>query len=556
MKSSHLILFIIALLTSVTVSVDGADKVNCPIVKVEVEQLPSMNVPRSGHSALLLNGKVTVMGGHTSGFVLTPTIEYLEDGKWHQLQTVYTHDGGISIVMMSGKVLLAGGFKDNLGIGQSFEVELYDPVTHETKGFGCLDQKRVSGAAVELDSGRVMITGNWYADDGIEMFDGKTSFYHVRNVSQSRYLPHVFRTSDGDAVIVAGYDERGNPLDTIVIDRLHGEPFLNELFDNWRPLHYDLTQHSDDSFIGDKTKGIFRYLMPVENKDGQLAIIDVRDTIFTPLPTSTPIPMNSQWGSIKYITPFYADRQHQRGYIVGYDETSRFYALCIDYSKIPAYLTLYHTDPLPEAGKRTIPVLTAEGNLMFTGGVGTEPNSNFAPVSSVWLLRFNEEGSEKAATKGWLWGIVAVVLVMSLVTYVVWRRRTKTLPMPEKQAMPSQTKGDIRLMERICGLMEGQQFYLQQGLKVSDIASALGTNSRYISECVRAERGISFTQFVNEYRVAYAKRLLIEQPDKKMSAVAIDSGFSNDKALTRSFKDLTGLTPTEWKTQANSTQNQ
>ena len=128
--------------------------------------------------------------------------------------------------------------------------------------------------------------------------------------------------------------------------------------------------------------------------------------------------------------------------------------------------------------------------------------------------------------------------------------------MPEKQAMPSQTKGDIRLMERICGLMEGQQFYLQQGLKVSDIASALGTNSRYISECVRAERGISFTQFVNEYRVAYAKRLLIEQPDKKMSAVAIDSGFSNDKALTRSFKDLTGLTPTEWKTQANSTQNQ
>ena len=193
---------------------------------------------------------------------------------------------------------------------------------------------------------------------------------------------------------------------------------------------------------------------------------------------------------------------------------------------------------------------------MFTGGVGTEPNSNFAPVSSVWLLRFNEEGSEKAATKGWLWGIVAVVLVMSLVTYVVWRRRTKTLPMPEKQAMPSQTKGDIRLMERICGLMEGQQFYLQQGLKVSDIASALGTNSRYISECVRAERGISFTQFVNEYRVAYAKRLLIEQPDKKMSAVAIDSGFSNDKALTRSFKDLTGLTPTEWKTQANSTQNQ
>lgn len=154
MKSSHLILFIIALLTSVTVSVDGADKVNCPIVKVEVEQLPSMNVPRSGHSALLLNGKVTVMGGHTSGFVLTPTIEYLEDGKWHQLQTVYTHDGGISIVMMSGKVLLAGGFKDNLGIGQSFEVELYDPVTHETKASDALTRSECQELPL-----------NWIADE-------------------------------------------------------------------------------------------------------------------------------------------------------------------------------------------------------------------------------------------------------------------------------------------------------------------------------------------------------------------------------------------------------
>ena len=279
-KIFHIILLIIALMTTSKATADDVGNAKCPIIKLEAERLPDMTVPRSGHSAFLANGEVTVVGGHTSGFVLTPTAEYFEDGKWHQLQTVYTHDGGISIVMMSGKVLLAGGFKDNLGIGQSFEVELYDPVTHETKGFGCLDQKRVAGAAVELDSGRVMITGNWYTNDGIEIFDGKTTFSHVRDVTQSRYLPHLFRTSDGDVLIVAGYDNHGESIDTIVVDRLYGEPFCNELFDNWHPLHYDLAQHSDDSFIGDETKGEFRYLMPVENKDGQLAIIDVRDTIF------------------------------------------------------------------------------------------------------------------------------------------------------------------------------------------------------------------------------------------------------------------------------------
>ena len=535
-------------MTTSKATADDVGNAKCPIIKLEAERLPDMTVPRSGHSAFLSNGEVTVVGGHTSGFVLTPTAEYFEDGKWNQLQTVYTHDGGISIVMKSGLVLLAGGFKDNLGIGQSFEVELYDPATHQSKGFGCLDQKRVAGAAVELDSGRVMITGNWYTNDGIEIFDGKTTFSHVRDVTQSRYLPHLFRTSDGDVLIVAGYDNHGESIDTIVVDRLYGEPFRNELFDNWHPLHYDLAQHSDDSFIGDETKGEFRYLMPVENKDGQLAIIDVRDTIFTPLPTSAPISMNSQWGDIKYITPVYADRQHQRGYIVGFDKTSRLYALCIDYTKNPATLKLYHTDPLPEAGMLTIPVLTAEGNLMLTGGIGTEPNGNFSPKASVWLLRFNDDGSEAtASTNGWLWGLLAAGLLLAFVVFFILKRRK---PQPQQESEePSEavTKGDEQLMQRICHLMDEKQLYLQQGLKVSDIASALGINSRYVSDCVKAVRGCSLTQFVNEYRVEHAKRLLLERPEMKISTVAIESGFTNDKAMTRYFKEQTGMTPTEWK---------
>ena len=547
-KIFHIILLIIALMTTSKATADDVGNAKCPIIKLEAERLPDMTVPRSGHSAFLANGEVTVVGGHTSGFVLTPTAEYFEDGKWHQLQTVYTHDGGISIVMKSGLVLLAGGFKDNLGIGQSFEVELYDPATHQSKGFGCLDQKRVAGAAVELDSGRVMITGNWYTNDDIEIFDGKTTLSHVRDVTQSRYLPHLFRTSDGDVLIVASYNNHGESIDTIVVDRLYGEPFRNELFDNWHPLHYDLAQHSDDSFIGDETKGEFRYLMPVENKDGQLAIIDVRDTIFTPLPTSAPIPMNSQWGDIKYITPVYADRQHQRGYIVGFDKTSHLYALCIDYARNPATLKLYHTDPLPEAGMLTIPVLTAEGNLMLTGGIGTEPNGNFSPKASVWLLRFNDDGSEAtASTNGWLWGLLAAGLLLAFIVFFVLKRRK---PQPQQESEePSEavTKGDEQLMQRICHLMDEKQLYLQQGLKVSDIASALGINSRYVSDCVKAVRGCSLTQFVNEYRVEHAKRLLLERPEMKISTVAIESGFTNDKAMTRYFKEQTGMTPTEWK---------
>ena len=78
---------------------DQTELTGCPIVKIEAERLPDLNIPRSGHSAFIANGELTVVGGHTSGFVLTPTAEYYKDGQWHLLQTVYAHDGGFSVVL-------------------------------------------------------------------------------------------------------------------------------------------------------------------------------------------------------------------------------------------------------------------------------------------------------------------------------------------------------------------------------------------------------------------------------------------------------------------------
>ena len=80
------------------------------IVRLQVERLPDLNVPRAGHQLFYVNGELTVAGGHTDGFVPTPTAEYYKDGKWHLLQTTYTHDFGLSVVLKSGRVLLAGGY--------------------------------------------------------------------------------------------------------------------------------------------------------------------------------------------------------------------------------------------------------------------------------------------------------------------------------------------------------------------------------------------------------------------------------------------------------------
>ena len=518
------------------------DQKPVPMVHIVSERLPDLNIPRSGHTAFVANGEVTVVGGHTSGFVLTPTAEYYKDGKWHLLKTVYAHDGGFSVALKSGKVLLAGGFKDNLGISQSFEVEMYDPTTHHFDGFGCLDQKRASAAAIELDSGKVLITGNWYADDGMECFDGQTSFSHVKAIRQSRYLPHLFHTSDGDVLVVGGYDTKGQPIDSLIVERMKGEPFHAPLFDAWRPLQYDLAVHSDDSFIGDNT-----YLMPVQDKDGQMAIAEVRDTVFSLLTTNQTIPMASQWGKISYYTPVYVDSLHHRGYVMGCDSTGRQYALCIDYAKTPAQLTLYHTDPLTDGITITIPVMTDKGDLMLTGiKQVTKPNFNFHPSAQVWLLHLATDDEEASTSDHyyWLWVLLGLAALVIIAIGTALSKRCSSTPEQSSEAQPVI---DDELMQRIVQLMEQEKPYLSSELKVSDLADSIGVNSRTLSDCIRNSTGSTFANFINAYRIDYAKQLMRQQPDMKISEVFLSSGFANETTFFRIFKAVTGMTPNEWK---------
>ena len=92
-----------------------------PMTKIVPQRLPDLNIPRFCHGTFFADGELTVTGGHTSGFVPTPTAEFLKDGKWQVMQMAYTHDDGLCVPLRNGKGLLAGGYEKNLGVGQTIE---------------------------------------------------------------------------------------------------------------------------------------------------------------------------------------------------------------------------------------------------------------------------------------------------------------------------------------------------------------------------------------------------------------------------------------------------
>ncbi|MFS4467606.1 AraC family transcriptional regulator [Maribacter sp. 2210JD10-5] len=58
----------------------------------------------------------------------------------------------------------------------------------------------------------------------------------------------------------------------------------------------------------------------------------------------------------------------------------------------------------------------------------------------------------------------------------------------------------------------------------------------------------TFTQFVNEYRLVHASKLLAEKP-LSITEVCFESGFNNFSHFNKSFKNFTGQNPSEYRNQ-------
>ena len=96
---------------------------------------------------------------------------------------------------------------------------------------------------------------------------------------------------------------------------------------------------------------------------------------------------------------------------------------------------------------------------------------------------------------------------------------------------------------------ENEFTYLDSSLTLDKLAKDLKSNRTYISNTFKEKMGTNFNRFVNEYRVSFAKGLLLKQDGIKMNDVAHNSGFNSYATFYRVFKELTGVSPKEFMDQ-------
>lgn len=106
-----------------------------------------------------------------------------------------------------------------------------------------------------------------------------------------------------------------------------------------------------------------------------------------------------------------------------------------------------------------------------------------------------------------------------------------------------------RLHEQAKAHMTSQNAFLRQDLTLQQLADSLNINSKYLSQVINEKSGKHFMDFVNEYRVNFAKEILLKPSYQHYTIVAIaqEVGFKSRSAFYASFKKFTGQTPSEYR---------
>ncbi|MDR2824332.1 MAG: helix-turn-helix domain-containing protein [Prevotellaceae bacterium] len=90
--------------------------------------------------------------------------------------------------------------------------------------------------------------------------------------------------------------------------------------------------------------------------------------------------------------------------------------------------------------------------------------------------------------------------------------------------------------------------YTNPEFSVTDLADALETNTKYVSNAINQNALMSFNNFANSYRINMLKQMLEENKNDQytLQHIYTSAGFNNQSTFNRIFKNMIDITPTEY----------
>lgn len=163
--------------------------------------------------------------------------------------------------------------------------------------------------------------------------------------------------------------------------------------------------------------------------------------------------------------------------------------------------------------------------------------------------------------------MVRIITVYGLISFIVWivlkalynpkifrgvnsdLQPVSALLKEDDTAANNLSDADAQKLEGIKTYMDTEQPYLDSSLSLRKLAKQLTMPSQELSLLINHHLGRHFFDFINEYRIRAAQKILADpaQKDKTVLEILYEVGFNSKSSFNTAFKKHTDMTPTQYR---------
>ncbi len=105
------------------------------------------------------------------------------------------------------------------------------------------------------------------------------------------------------------------------------------------------------------------------------------------------------------------------------------------------------------------------------------------------------------------------------------------------------------LRTKIEGILLKKKLFMQAELTLTEFADYVEELPRTVSQIINLQLKTNFSDWINEHRIQYAKKLLetTTSKEKNISQILYESGFNSKSSFYNTFSKKVGLTPKEYR---------
>lgn len=143
---------------------------------------------------------------------------------------------------------------------------------------------------------------------------------------------------------------------------------------------------------------------------------------------------------------------------------------------------------------------------------------------------------------------VAILMLFLSVQRYPFLFQYGVLPSERKASRSHLERVDLKNVQKnLLMLMEDEKFYCDEDLTLSRLSDALEITPHQLSALLNEHYNMNFNSFVNGYRIAESRKLLVDVPGRSTLSIAYAVGFNSYTTFYSSFKRATGLSPAHYR---------